>query len=75
MVSQTRLRNKTVHPAAPVMTNAAKVKAGIEPAKPRKKRMTKDAKIRKLEDEIARLKHLGDSHPSNEPLVSVFPLS
>ena len=73
MVAKTRTRNKNVHPGALVMTEAAKVKAGIKPAKSRKKRTTKDAKIRELEEEITRLKHPDDSHPSKEPLVSIFP--
>ena len=68
---ETRHRNKNAHPAAPVMTEAAKVKAGIQPAKPRKKRTTKEARIRELEEEVARLKHPDDAHPSKEPLVSV----
>lgn len=71
MVSQTRSRNKNTHPAAPVMTKAAKVKAGIDPDKPQKKRLTKDARIHELEDEVARLKRPNDPHPSKEPLVSI----
>ena len=74
MVAETRRRNKSAHPAAPVMTEAAKVKAGITPAKPRKKRTTKEARIRELEEEVARLRHPDDAHPSKEPLVSALPL-
>ena len=50
---ETRRRNKNVHPAAPVMTEAVMVKAGIKPAKPRKNRTTKVARIRELEEEVA----------------------
>jgi hypothetical protein len=73
MVVQTRDRNKTAHPAAPVMSEAAKVRAGIKPAKPRAKRKTKDTRIRELEEQLARLQRPDDPHPSNEPLVSVLP--
>ena len=75
MVAETRRRNKSAHPAAPVMTEAAKVKAGITPAKPRKKRTTKEARIRELEEEVARLRHPDDAHPSKEPLVSALPFN
>lgn len=37
MVRQTRPKNKAAHPTAPVMSNTAKVKAGIIPAKPQAK--------------------------------------
>ena len=70
MVAETRHRNKSTHPAAPVMTEAAKVKAGIKPAKPHKKQTTKEAWIRELEEEVAWLKHPDNAHPSKEPLVS-----
>jgi len=70
MARGTRSSTKTARPAAPVMSNAAKVKAGITPAKPRSKRMTKDATIRELEARIAQLENPDDLHPSKEPLVS-----
>ena len=75
MKRQTRPKNKTAHPAAPVMSEAAKVKAGITSAKPRPKRMTKDATIRELEARIAQLENPDDAHPSKEPLVRIPPLS
>ena len=68
---QTRPKNKNSHPAAPVMGRAAKVKAGITPVKPRAKRMTKDAKIRELEAQLAQFKNPEGSHPSKEPLVCI----
>ena len=71
-VAETRCRNESAHPAAPVMTKATKVKAGINPAKPCKKRMTKEARICELKEEVVWLKHLDDAHPSKEPLVSVL---
>jgi len=73
MVSQTRARNKGTHPATAVMTETAKVKAGIKSAKPRNKRMTKDARIRELEARIAQLERPDDPHPSKEPLVGTRP--
>lgn len=73
MVRKTRSGNKTTHPAAPVMSEAAKVKAGIVPAKPRTKRMTKDATIRELQERIAQLENPNDPHPSKEPLVRTSP--
>ena len=66
---KTRSQNKSARPAAPVMTEGAKVKAGIQPAKPRCKGKTKDAKIRGLKVRIAELEHPDDPHPSREPLV------
>lgn len=53
------------------MSEAAKVKAGITPAKPRAKRMTKDAMIQELEARIAQLESPDDAHPSKEPLVRI----
>ena len=73
MVTQTRVQNKKAHPGALVMTEAAAVKAGIKPAKPCKKKTTKEARIHELEEEVARLQHPNDPHPSKEPLVSVPP--
>ena len=69
MAPQTRPKNKKARPAAPVMSDAAKVKAGIVPAKPRAKRVTKDATIRELRERIAQLENPDDPHPSKEPLV------
>lgn len=74
MVRQTQPKNKAAHPAAPVMSNTTKVKAGIIPAKPQAKRVTKDAKIQELEAEIARLKNPDGPHPSKEPFVCTLPL-
>jgi hypothetical protein len=70
MDRRTRPQNKTARPAAVVMTEKAKVKAGIKQAKTHSKRPTKDAKIRALEARIAELEHPDDPHPSKEPLVS-----
>ena len=67
MVS-TRPKNKKAHPAAPVMSNAAKVKAGI-PTKKRPKRTTKDDTIRELQAQIAALKDPSGEPFSKEPLV------
>ena len=69
MVCQTQPTNKTAHPAAPVMSTTAKVKAGITPAKPCAKQMTKDARIQELEAQIAQFKNPDDQHLSKEPLV------
>lgn len=69
----TRPKNKNAHPAAPVMTEAAKVKAGIPSSRRCTKKQTKDERIRELE---ARL-DVWESPPadettavSKEPLVS-----
>lgn len=67
MVS-TRQKNKKAHPAAPVMTEAAKEKAGI-PTKRRAKRVTKDDTIRELQARIAALETPGGEPFSKEPLV------
>ena len=69
MVS-TRTKNKTTHPAAPVMTSAAKQKAGI-PTKRRPKKVTKDDTIRELQARIAALESPGGEPFSKEPLVRV----
>jgi len=73
MDRQTRSKNKTAHPGAPVMTKAAKVKAGILLAKPRASRMTKDARIWELEAQIAQFENPDDPHPSKEPRVCPSP--
>jgi hypothetical protein len=70
MVS-TRTKNKSAHPAAPVMTEAAKKKAGI-PTKRRSKKATKDDTIRELEARIAALESPGGDPFSKEPLVRIF---
>ena len=67
MVS-TRTKNKLAHPAAPVMTEAAKQKAGIK-TKRRPKKATKDETIRELQAQIAALKNPGEESFSKEPLV------
>lgn len=67
MVS-TRPKNKKAHPAAPVMSDAAKVKAGI-PTKKRAKRVTKDETIRELKAKLASLENPGGEPFSKEPLV------
>ena len=67
----TRARNKDVHPAAPVMSEAAKVKAGIVSTKRRSKRPTKAEEIRQLRAQIAAMENPDDTNPtSKEPLVS-----
>ena len=67
----TRPKNKNAHPAAPVMTEAAKVKAGIPSAKRCTKGLTKDEKIRELEARLATFEHPDEAVAiSKEPLVS-----
>lgn len=70
MVASTRPKNKTAHPAAPVMTNAAKKKAGIR-IKPPQKRVTKDQTIRELQARIAALENPDEEPFSKEPLVRI----
>lgn len=66
----TRLKNKTTHPAAPVMSQAAKIRAGV-PTKRQNKKVTKDEKIRLLEARLAALEHPDDTATiSKDPLVS-----
>lgn len=64
----TRSRNKATHPAAPVMTEAAKKKAGIK-VKPRKKKTTKKATIKELQARLAALEDPDGEPFSKEPLV------
>lgn len=71
MVASTRPKNKLTHPAAPVMTEAAKQKAGIK-AKRRPKKATKDEPIRELQARIDALENPGEEAYSKEPLVRVF---
>lgn len=68
MVATTRLKNKLVHPAIPVMTEKAKEKAGIK-AKRRPKKITKDETIRELQARIAALENPDEETTSKEPLV------
>ena len=68
MVASTRPKNKLAHPAAPVMTEAAKQKAGIK-TKRRPKRVTKDATIQELQARINALENPGEETCSKEPLV------
>jgi hypothetical protein len=70
MVS-TRQKNKSTHPATPIMTKAAKQKAGI-PVKQRPKRVTKDETIRRLEARITSLENPDQEPFSEEPLVRVL---
>ena len=72
----TRAKNKDSHPAAPVMTEAAKIKVGIPSTKRRTKKPTKDEQIRQLEARLAAFEHPDETTPvSNEPLVSPPSLS
>jgi hypothetical protein len=70
MVASTRAKNKHTHPAAPVMTEAAKKKAGIKTNR-RQKRVTKDETIRLLQAQIAALENPNEESFLKEPLVSV----
>ena len=71
MVASTRNKNKLTHPGAPVMTVAARQKAGIK-VKPPLKRVTKDQTIRELKAQIASLQNPDGEPFSKEPLVCVF---
>jgi len=67
----TRQKNKNVHPATPVMTEAAKLKAGIPSVRRRTKKPTKDEQIRELQARLAALEDPDESATiSKEPLVS-----
>lgn len=70
MVASTRAKNKLTHPATPVMTEAAKQKAGIK-TKRRPKRATKDETIRELQARIAALENPEEETFSKEPLVCI----
>ena len=61
-------KNKKAHPAAPVMSDATKVKASI-PTKKCAKRTTKDNTIQELQAQIVVLKDLSGEPFSKEPLV------
>ena len=67
MVS-TRPKNKTTHPAAPVMTEAPKRKAGIK-TKQRPKRATKDKTIWELRARLAAMEDPAAESFSKDPLV------
>ena len=69
MVS-THGKNKLAHPAAPVMTTAAKRKAGIK-TNPRPKRVTKDQTIAELRARLAAFENPGETAFSKEPLVHI----
>lgn len=67
----TRSNNKNVHPAAPLMTEAARVKAGIPSGKRRAKKVTKDERIRELQARLAAAENPHEAPAvSKEPLVS-----
>ena len=74
MVASTRAKNKFTHPAAPVMTEAAKQKAGIK-TKRRPKRKTKDDTIRELQAQLAALVNPNEASFSKEPRVRTPHLS
>ena len=66
----TRSKNKDAHPAAPVMTPAAKRKAGV-PTKPHSKSTSKAQTIRELRARLAVFENPDDETTmiSKEPLV------
>ena len=70
MVS-THAKNKTAHPAAPVMTNAAKRKAGIDAKQP-PKRVSTAQTVRELLARIDALENPQGKTFSKEPLVRIF---
>lgn len=71
----TRKQNKDAHPAAPVMSKSAKIKAGITPAPPRNKRQTKDEQTCMLQARVDSLEHPDEAVViSKDPLVSHLPL-
>ncbi|KAF9783793.1 hypothetical protein BJ322DRAFT_1109639 [Thelephora terrestris] len=72
MVS-TRIKNKDARPGAPVMTEAAKIKAGIPSAKRQSKKPSKAEQIRILEARIAAFENPDDDDTmpiSQEPLFT-----
>ena len=73
MVS-TRTKNKDAHPATPVMTKAAKRKAGIK-TKQCTKKVTKDETIRLLQARLTALENPDGESFSQEPLVCLILLS
>ncbi|KAF9780981.1 hypothetical protein BJ322DRAFT_1112370 [Thelephora terrestris] len=69
IMAGTRAKNKTARPAAPVMTNATKIKAGIPTAKRQTKKISKADQIRELKAHLATFEHPDDSDSvSKEPL-------
>ena len=63
-------KNKNAHPAAPVMTEAAKIKARIPTTKCHTKK-TKDEQIRELQARLDALENPDEAAAvSKEPLVS-----
>ena len=74
MVVATRKKNKATHPAAPVMTEAAKIKAGIPSTKHRTKKRTKDKQIQELKARLATAEQPDKMVAvSKDPLVSWQP--
>ena len=71
MAPSTRAKNKLAHPAALVMTNAAKQKAGIK-TKARPKKFTNAERVRWLETRLAELEGGDEEMASQEPLVRIF---
>lgn len=70
MAPATRPKNKSQHPAAPVMTAAAKRKAGIKTAqRPKPKKVTKDQTIWELRAQLAAFENPDEETFSKEPLV------
>lgn len=74
MVASTRPKNRQAHPTAPVMTKAAKTKAGIKTNR-RKKKPTKDETIRQLQARIDALENPHEEELSKDPLVRIQSLS
>lgn len=69
----TRKQNKTTHPAAPVMSKSAKIRAGIAPELSRSKKQTKDEQIRTLKARLDALENLDETATvSRDPLVMLL---
>ena len=68
MVS-TRAKNKDSHPATPVMTPAAKRKAGIKEKPQPKRRTTMKQSLRELEARLQAMENPSEEQFSKEPLV------
>ena len=67
----TRTKNKNAHPAVPVMTEAAKIKAGI-PGKRCTRKPTKDEQIHELQARLAAVQCPDEAAVvSKEPLVTL----
>ena len=68
---QTRKKNKSTRPAAPVMSKVAKVKAGIPTSTRRARAPTKDEQIRALQAQVIALQNPDEAAAiSRDPLVS-----